>query len=80
MKVRAHIPSAVPEVEDQVSQELELSMLDIDCGSQSADILGHEVAEDDAPHGRFAGARLAHEEDLLLGRLELGGLHLDRWC
>lgn len=54
-------------------------MLDIDRGGQSAYVLGYEVAKDDAPHGRFAGARLAHEEDLLLGRLELGGLHLGRW-
>lgn len=52
-------------------------MLDINCGAQTADILGHEVAKDDTPHRGFARARLAHEQDLLLCWLGLEVLHLE---
>lgn len=69
-------PSTVPQVEDQVSQKLELRMLDIDCGAQTADVFGHEITEDDTSHRGFARARLAHEQDLLLCRLGLEILHL----
>ena len=71
------IPSTIPQVKDQVSQEFELCMLDINCGAQAADIFGHEVAKDDASHRGFARTRLAHEQDLLLCWLGLEIFHLE---
>ena len=62
------IPSAVPEIEYKTPQELDGAVLDIYRCTQAANIFGDIIAEDDAAHGRFARARLAHEEDLLLLR------------
>lgn len=60
------IPSTVPKIEYKAPQELDSAVLDIYRCTQAADIFGDIIAEDDAAHGRFARARLAHEEDLLL--------------
>ena len=60
------IPSAVPEIEYKTPQELDGAVLDIYRCTQAANIFGDVIAEDDAAHGRFTRARLAHEEDLLL--------------
>ena len=60
------IPSAIPKIEYKTPQELDSAVFDIYRCTQTANIFGDIVAEDDAAHGRFARARLAHEEDLLL--------------
>ena len=62
------IPSTVPEIEYEAPQELDSAMLDIYRSAQPADIFGDVIAEDDAPHGRFARARFPHQKDLLLLR------------
>ena len=73
-----HIPSAIPEIENEIAQELELRVLDINCCAQPPNVFCYIVAEYDASHRRFAGARLAHKQDLLLSGLELGGFHDER--
>lgn len=58
-------PSTVPEIKCQVAHELSMAMLDIDGGSETPDVFGDIVAEDDAAHGGLAGTALAHQQDLL---------------
>ena len=60
------VPSAVPKIEYEASQEFDSAVLDIDCCTEAANIFGDVIAKDDATHGGFARARFAHEEDLLL--------------
>jgi len=40
------LPSTIPQVEHEVAHEADVAVLDIDGSSQSADVLGHVVAED----------------------------------
>ena len=63
---RPSLPSTVPEIQHQVSHELDIAVLDINGGAETAHVLGHVVAEDNAAHGRLAGAALAHEQHLAL--------------
>ena len=44
------VPAAVPEIEYQIAQELELCVLYIDRRTQPSDILRDIIAEDDAAH------------------------------
>lgn len=52
-------------------------MLDIDGRAQPAHVLGNIIAEDDAPHGGFARAALAHQQHLAL-LLAFDRIHLVR--
>ena len=78
-----HVPSAIPEIQHEVPHELDVAVLDVDSGTQSADILGDIVAEDNASHGRLARATFAHQQHLAL-LLTLLGIHregmFDRRC
>ena len=66
------IPSTIPQIEYETSQELDSAVLDIYRSTQAANIFCDVIAEDDAAHGRFARSRLAHEKDfLLLGFLNI---------
>ena len=49
-KFEVDSPPAIPQVQDQVTQKLDLTMLDIDRGTEASYILRHEIAEDDTPH------------------------------
>lgn len=60
------VPPAVPKVEHQIAHELDVAVLHVNGRTQSADVFGDIVAEDDAAHGRLAGAALAHEQHLAL--------------
>lgn len=57
-----HLPAAVPEIEHEVSHEFDIAVLDVDCCSESTDIFGDVVAEDDSPHRRLARATFAHQQ------------------
>lgn len=70
--MKMSIPSTVPQVQHEIAHELDVAVFDVYGGPQSPDVFGNIVAEDDAPHGRLAGAALAHEQDLAL-LLALGG-------
>jgi len=59
-------PSAVPEIEHEVSHELDVAVLDVDCRAQPTDIFGDIVTEDDASHRRLASSALAHQQYLAL--------------
>ena len=66
------IPSTIPQIEYQTSQELDSAVLDIYRSTQAANIFCDVIAEDDAAHGRFTRSRLAHQEDFfLLGFLKV---------
>lgn len=45
-EVLIDLPSAIPKVKREVPHELDMTMLDINGGTQASDILGHVVAED----------------------------------
>ena len=47
-------PSTVPEIEHQVSHELDIAVLDVDCRAQPTDVFGDIVAKHDASHRRLA--------------------------
>jgi hypothetical protein len=70
-----NIPSTVPEIEHQVTHELDVAVLDIDCGTQPAYVLGDVVAKDDASHRRLSCPALSHQEHLAL-LLALCRIHL----
>jgi len=61
-----HSPSAIPQIEHQITHEPDITVLNINGCSKSPDILGYIVAEDDRPHGTLAGSRFAHEQHLAL--------------
>lgn len=60
------LPSAVPQIQSQIAHESGMTMFNVDSGTQSSNIFGDIVAEDDGAHGRFPGTRFAHKQDLLL--------------
>ena len=60
------LPSTVPQIEGEVAHEAGMAMLDVDGCAQPPNILCDVIAENDRAHGRFAGARLAHQQYLLL--------------
>ena len=43
-----------------------MGVFDVDGGAEPPGVPGDVVGEDDAPHRRLAGARLAHEQHFLL--------------
>ena len=43
-----------------------MGVFDVDGGAEPPRVPGDVVGEDDAPHRRLAGTRLAHEQHLLL--------------
>ena len=59
-------PSTVPEIEHQVSHELDIAVLDVDCRAQPTDVFGDIVAKHDASHRRLASPALAHQQHLAL--------------
>jgi hypothetical protein len=69
-----HSPSTIPEVQSQVTHELSMAVLNIDGSAETTNIFCDIVAEDDAAHGGFAGATLAHQQDLLF---TFSGVHVD---
>ena len=82
-----NIPPTIPKIKHQIPQKLDLAVLDVDSGTKTADIFCDVVAKDDAAHGGFAGARLAHKKDLLPlglnllhdGCCKLGASLLEEW-
>ena len=58
--MNAVIPSAIPNIERQTSQEFERTALNTHRSRQSANILGDIVVEYHVAHRRFAGAAAAH--------------------
>jgi len=61
------LATAIPQVEPQAAEELDLAALDVDGGAEAARVGGELRLEDDGAHRRLARARLAHEEDLQAG-------------
>ena len=51
MTVNCFIPSAIPKVEYKAAQEFDSAVFDIYRCTQTTNILGDIVAEDDAAHG-----------------------------
>lgn len=50
----------------QVSKQFDVGMFDVDGGAEPPRVPGDVVGEDDGPHRRLPGARLAHQQHLLL--------------
>lgn len=60
------LPSAIPQVEYEISHESNVAVFDVNCSAQAAHIFGDIVAEYDGPHGRFASSRSSHQQHLSL--------------
>ena len=61
-----HLPSTIPQVQQQVPHKSDVAVLDVDGSTKSSDVLCHIVAEDDRSHRRLARTRAAHEQHLAL--------------
>ena len=72
------IPSTVPDIKHQITQELERAAFNTHCCSEPAYIFCDVVAENDTSHGGFAGSAAAHEEDLFLFGLCFEFFHCDQ--
>jgi hypothetical protein len=78
-KGRNNSPTAVPQIEQQVSHEPDVTVLYVYGRTEPSDVLCHIVAEDDRSHGRFACSRATHQQHfaLLLALATLRRTHGD---
>jgi hypothetical protein len=79
MNAGNHSPAAVPQIQQQISHEPDVTVLYIYGRTEPPDVLCHIVAEDDRSHGRFACARATHQQHfaLLLALATLRRTHGD---
>jgi hypothetical protein len=59
-------PAAVPQIQQQISHEPDVTVLYIYGRTEPSDVLCHIVAEDNRSHGRLACARATHQQHLAL--------------
>lgn len=71
------MPATIPQIQCQISHELRMAVLHVNCRTQAAHIFCDVIAEDDRAHRGLARAALAHEQHLFL---LLTGVHSWRFA